>query len=348
MSAAWACGDTNEWTIAGNIADATGSTLYVDMAGVGGWVTLDSVRIDDDGDFSYSHAASAYPDIYRLRLDGKCIYFPIDSTETVSVKTDGRNFDRDFSLTGSAAASMLSEIDRRINSVYDNPAVNADSISRLKRELANMWLSDRNSIVAYYLIQKQVNGKHIFDPSDRFDLKVIGGVATAFKESRPDDPRTKYIERLYLQNRAINNAAIDTIVADEISFFDINLYDPQGNNRSLLELADKNKVVLISFTSYDEDFSPALNLALNKVYERYHDNGMDIYQVSFDNDEFFWRESARNLPWVTVHNPAVNGAELLFRYNIKTLPTLFVIRNGELLERVTDLSDLDRTVTKYL
>jgi len=343
------CTSSDEWTVEGNIKGAGGTTIYIENAGAVGWIPMDSVVTDGSGNFSYSHAAAEYPDIYRLRLNGKVLYFPIDSTETVTVTTDMYQFDRDFTLAGSPSAEMLMKMDRRINNVYDNPAVNTDSIDNLKRELADLWLSDRTSIVAYYLINKQINGMPLFDPANKFDLRVIGGVATAFKEARPDDPRTTYIERLYLQNRAANGIAVDdTIVANEISFFDINLYDREGQNRSLLDVAKKNKVVLINFTSYTEEFSPTLNVALNRLYERYHDKGLEIYQIAFDADEFRWRESAKNLPWVTVHNPSVNGAELLLRYNVRSLPTLFIIRNGELLERVTDYNRLDDTIAGYM
>lgn len=342
------CADSNQWTVTGTIEGANGTTIYIETAGTGGWTLLDSIMTEANGRFTYSHTAPQVPDIFRLRMGDKMLYFPIDSIETVTVNTDIKHFDRNFTITGSPDAEMLSAIDRRVNRLIDRDDLNSDSITALKRDLTDMWLADPSSIVGYYMINKLINGVPLFNPSNKFDLRVIGGVATAFSENRPGDPRTAFLERLYLSNRARNIVPTDTIVTDEVSFFDIKLYDNSGIQQSLIDAAGKNKVVMINFTSYDEEFSPSLNVLLNKIYKAHHDKGLEIYQVSFDADEFFWRESAKNLPWITVHSPETGSAELLMRYNVRQLPTVFLIRYGELLERVSDLSTLESSVARYL
>ena len=80
-----ACHGSNEWTVDGRIDGADGKTMVVEACDNGRWYPIDSVTLDGAGRFSISHPAAGYPDIYRLRLGDKMLYFPIDSIETVTV-----------------------------------------------------------------------------------------------------------------------------------------------------------------------------------------------------------------------------------------------------------------------
>ena len=131
--------------------------------------------------------------------------------------------------------------------------------------------------------------------------------------------------------------------------FEINLFDNAGKAHSLLELTESGKVVLLNFTAYTAEDSPAFNVALNKVYEKYHQQGLEIYQVSVDNDEYTWKQTAKNLPWITVLNNIADGGEVLNKYNVVSIPTIFLFnRNGELVSRVTDINTLDSEIARLL
>ena len=141
----------------------------------------------------------------------------------------------------------------------------------------------------------------------------------------------------------------DTIVAQEIKLPEIALLDRDGNRRSLSEVTSQGKVVILNFTAYAAESSPAFNLELAKIYDAHKAKGLEIYQVSLDNDEFLWKQSARNLPWITVYNSPKDGAETLMKYNVGRIPSTFVInRNGELVERVDDITHLPSTIARYL
>ena len=142
--------------------------------------------------------------------------------------------------------------------------------------------------------------------------------------------------------------AADTIVAQETSIIEVSLYDRTGKKQSLQEVAKKNPVVLLSFTNYSADYSPALNIELNKVYTNHHNQGLEIYQVGVDNQEYNWRETARNLPWITVFNSETDGMRFLNSYNVRSLPAIFVIKNGEIVERLTDATRISQSVAKYM
>ncbi|WP_290383276.1 DUF4369 domain-containing protein [uncultured Muribaculum sp.] len=154
------CDSGLKWNVNGSIEGADSKTMILQASDNGRWYTLDSITTDKSGNFKYSHDPIGYPDIFRLVLDGKSIYFPIDSVETVNITSTADAFDSDYELSGSTAAEMLMAVDNRIrNSASVNGKTSVANDSVLKRELAGMLLGDPAGIVSYYIICKKVNGQ---------------------------------------------------------------------------------------------------------------------------------------------------------------------------------------------
>lgn len=342
------CSHDPKWTVDGKIEGAEGKSMVLEASDNGRWYAIDTISINSTGQFKASHAAAGYPDIYRLRLDNKTLYFPIDSIETVTVVTNANAFDHDYTLSGSTAAEILMHVDKRVmDAVEHGGAAKLANDTLLKRELTGMLLGDPAGIVSYYIINKRVGGMPIFDPTNKTDLRVIGAVANAFNQFRPTDPRSAYLKNLFLSNRPLSSVPTDTIVAQELGLLDIELYDNKGKKQSLTKTAAGNSVVVLNFTAYGMEVSPALNVALNKLYERYHNQGLEIFQVAFDGDEYQWRQAAKNLPWICVYNSAADGDSHLARYNVGVLPAAFIIKNGSIAERVSDISKIESAVSKH-
>ena len=40
-------------------------------------------------------------------------------------------------------------------------------------------------------------------------------------------------------------------------------------------------------------------MQMRELYDKYHTKGLEIYMVSLDDNEHFWKESVANLPWIT-------------------------------------------------
>lgn len=349
-----ACVD-KQWSVSGNIEGADGKPLLLEASDNGWWYPLDTVEVKKGGDFEFAREAKGYPDIYRLNLNGKMVYFPIDSIESVTVTSNADAFDRSYVISGSAAADMMMEVDKKImTSLKENGEIAIATDSVLKRELASMLLNDPSGIVAYYIINKKAGNTLLFNPQNKSDLRIIGAVANAYSEMRPNDPRTSYLKKLFLSNRSVQRAASttvapDTVFIDESPLIEIALSDYTGKTHSLTELAKQKKVIVLNFTLYNVEQSPAYNVELAKIYEKRKSAGLEIYQIALDQDEFQWKQSAMNLPWITVYNSPVTGAQNLVNYNVTNVPTTFIIdRNGDLVERVDNLAELDAKLSKYM
>lgn len=347
----YACGDKNSFQIKGTIEGAANQKMVVQRTDNGVWINVDSVEINSSGEFSYDGAAPAFPEIYRLEYNGKYAYFPIDSLDHIVLKADTANFDSGYTLTGSDNAQWLTEVNRQVQAL-SGKAVNDPAYVKTKRDLTVRLLKDPSSIVAYYTVEKIIDGHRLFDPADAADLKIIGAVATGYGTFREGNPLAKYMEAEYLAGLRMHpraNAPADTLHANQVGYLDIALKDASGALRRLSDVAVSGKVVLLNFTTYAAKESPEFNRLLADVYKKYSSRGFYIYQVGYDDSEFTWKDAAKNLPWITVFDPAGLSSANLVNYNVGSLPAVFVIdRSGSVAERVTDINQLEASVARHL
>lgn len=337
---ATACSHTDKWSVSGNITGADGKLLTLERTFNGHWSVVDSVRLDEKGKYHFESEPAGYPDIYRLTVDGTSAYFPVDSLENVTLDADLATLATSYELSGSDDARLMSQVNSIISA---NSGILTDSVA--KRELSNIILDNMGSIVSYYLINKEIGNKALFSPFNKNDLRVIGAVVNAFSTLRPNDPRTRALTQSYLAARRAQSTTTTQVEAIEIGFPEISLTGIDGKTHSLTDLTGKGRPVILNFTAYSADNSPAVNVALASIY---NEGGVDIYQVSIDADEYAWREAARNLPWTTVLKSPRDGDRVLRDYNISSIPQSFIIDgNGQLRERVDNISDLSSLVKKY-
>ena len=341
--------DGNKFHIDGTIEGASDTTLVLEQSSNGEWVIVDSVKVGKDGKFSVSSPAPVVPGIYQLRLGEQSICFPIDSLDHLTVTAKMPNLASDYSIAGSEHAEQVMKIDKEAMQFAAGKGTAAER-QAWKDKLARQIAADPSGIVAYYTINKYIDGKPLFDPMNDNDLRIIGAVANAFNSFRPEDPRTDYLVNLLLdgqRRRRATMAQTDTVYADVASIIDIKLQDYNGKDHILSKVATSNRVVLLDFTAYGTEVSPKLNKLLNDIYQSYHSRGLEIYQVSLDPDNVTWREAAKNLPWITVYDPMGINSQNVGIYNVNGIPTTFIIRGGEIVERVEDAAMLKQAVAKY-
>jgi hypothetical protein len=60
-----------------------------------------------------------------------------------------------------------------------------------------------------------------------------------------------------------------------------------------------------------------------------------------------WRQAAQNLPWITVFDPGSINSQNVGTYNVTGIPTTFIIKNSEIVERVEDPTRLKAAVARY-
>jgi glutathione peroxidase-family protein len=88
---------------------------------------------------------------------------------------------------------------------------------------------------------------------------------------------------------------------------------------------------------------------LRELYNKYQAQGLEIYQVSLDPDEHFWKQQTAALPWISVRDGDGINSQRLMMYNIQAVPDYFLIdRGNNLVKRASAIKDLEAEIKKLL
>ena len=361
------CNTQPKFTVEGNISNAEGKTIYLEIRDINKNTILDSCKLTGKGNFSFRHNRPEYPQFYALMLGKQRIFFSVDSIETIKIKADTLNFSTKYDIEGSDNVKKIKEIGllqydtrQKVNEVLKS-GMPTDSIEKkvkllldnYKKEAIDYILSGQNSArstAAYFALFQKINNYLIFDPYDKKDNKIFAAVATAYDIAYPGSPRSEHLKSLTLQAmKTINpkNIVEREIAVEYSNNIEISLPDVKGETIKLSSTL--GKVVLLDFTIYEADFSPGHNMDLREIYNKYAGSGFEIYQVSLDTNENFWKVAAANLPWICVRDKSAQYSEIVRLYNVTELPTYFLVnRNGELVKRDTQIENREEEIRKLL
>jgi len=89
-------------------------------------------------------------------------------------------------------------------------------------------------------------------------------------------------------------------------------------------------------------------MMLRELYNKYHSRGFEIYQVSVDSDEHFWKLKTAALPWISVRVNEESGA-VLNSYNVQAVPTFFILgKDANVYKRDAQVKDIDSDIQSLL
>lgn len=368
-----ACNSEPKFKVEGEVSGADGKMLYLEASALEGIVPLDSVKLKGDGSFNFKQVRPASPEFYRLRVEDKVINFSVDSTETIQVKAPFTDFSTAYAVEGSPSSTKIKELTLKQIQLQSN--VNAliqtmqahkmgadvfeDSLAVLLKNYKddvkiNYIFAAPNTAAAYFALFQKLNNYLIFDPlNSKDDIKCFAAVATSLNNYYPHADRSKNLYNIVIKGMKNTRTPQQKVLEipeeaiSETGVIDINLRDMKGNVRKLSDL--KGKAVILDFTIYQSATSASHNYMLRDLYDKYVGQGLEIYQISLDADEHFWKTTADNLPWVCVRD--ANGVYSTFAsaYNVQSVPAIFLInKNNELSARGETIKDLEAAVKALL
>jgi hypothetical protein len=364
MIALSSCTDKKHFKVSGVVTDAAGSILYLEKEGLLKTSVIDSCQLTADGKFAFREKRPDYPEFYRLRIKNNDILFAIDSIEHISINASAKTMATKYTVEGSLNASAIKELrfslldlQNRINALLkqrtpqnqDQITAELDSAINKHKNLAKqIVLRNPLSTAAYYAVFQQVNGYNLFTPYDKEDRRYCAAVATAFDTYFPKAERSLSLKNYVLQaivldRQARNKEALSKMVqASKTDMIDVEMSTNRGQVAKLSNL--KGKIVILDFTVYGNDHSSEYILALRDLYNRFHAKGLEIYQISLDDDIDLWRQASQGLPWICVHG--TNGTPTaVSSYNVTELPTRFLInREGGIVKRNPTPVDIQKAL----
>ena len=357
--------------VEGNITNAKDSLLYLENVGIEDISVIDSVRLDDDGVFSFSGAAQEAPEFYRLRISDQIINLSIDSTETVTVRAQYPQMATKYEVEGSDNCLKIKELalkqidlqqraiavseDEQLTVKQTNDSI-LQMINRYKEDVkANYIFKEPNKPYAYFALFQTLGNMLLFNPrNDKDDIKAFAAVATSWDTYYPNAERGANLHNIALEGmrnvriaEAERAATIDADKVQTTGVIDLPLRDNKGRLRHLTDL--KGQVVLLDFHVFATNDSPTRILMLRELYNKYHAQGLEIYQVSLDPNEHFWKQQTAQLPWISVREEDGLQSPTLSLYNLQGVPEFFLIdRGNNIVGRTQTIKDLDQAIKNLL
>ncbi len=370
--------NNKKFHINGNITEATDSMLYLENLSLNGPVKIDSVKLGEDGAFVFDENAmdSITPEFYRLRIANQSINLSIDSTETVKVKASYPQMSYKYEVEGSENCSKIKELSikqmilqNNINAIAKSPNMGIDSVDVIVARMLDGYKQDIKvnyifkepmKASSYYALFQTIQlgtvNSLIFNPrNNKDDVRVFAAVATSWDTYYPGAERGKNLHNIAIEGmkdiRIIENQrAQQQIDASKVSVngcIDLAMEDSKGQVRRLTDL--KGKVVLLDFHLFASSESTKRIMMLRELYNKYHAAGLEIYQVSVDPNEHFWKTSTAALPWICVRDEGGIQGQSLQLYNVQSIPTFFLIdRSNTLKARDAQIKDLDEAIKNLL
>ena len=374
MAGVTSCNE-KKFHIDGTITGAADSTLYFENMGLDGAVKIDSAKLSEDGTFAFEGTAPTAPEFYRLRIAGQFINIAVDSTETINIKAQYPQMATQYEVSGSEDCQrikelslMQSSLQAQVNAIARNLELGAqavaDSVSRIveayKTRVKTEYIFKAPMKASSYfaLFQTIYAGGQpvlLFNPrTSEQDIKVFGAVATSWDTFYPNEKRGENLHNIAIEGMKDVRYLRSQQQAEEIEaskvntsgILDFTLTDNTGAARSLSSL--KGNVVLLDFHLFADQNSMKRIMWLRELYNKYHAQGFQIYQVAIDGDEHFWKTQTAALPWISTRVDD-NTSSVLQLYNVQQVPTFFLLnRSCNVVKRDAQIKDIDAEIKALL
>ncbi len=365
------CSKEQPVRVRGTVNDGTGR-IYLDDQGLGEIRKIDSTRLKRNGEFVLKDRIRI-PTFYNLHMgDQGIIPLLLAPGETAEIRTDVKGFTRLYEVKGSEESVNLQKLNRRLamtRSSLDSLKLvserNKDAgeevlegirnayeqvLQEQKRFSTKFVLEHMNSLSAIYALYQKYDDDNFIFGSAR-DIQLYKITAAALDTLYPESEYVKSIKmdavnlekRLYAQQW---NMIMEKL-PDGIP--DIRLPDPQGDTMALSSI--RNRVVLLSFWASWDPASISLNQDFLKLYDKYHEGGLEIYQVSFDSELESWVAAINydELPWINVSELSYPESSVARLYNVTEIPSYFLIdRQGQIVGKNYDRIALERKISELV
>ena len=337
--------------IEGIVTDAPDSEVIVTLLDVNRYQTLDTVKTDANGRYTYKvDLEEGQPEfIYLFHGDKRIASLLLEKGDKVRVTSDTLG---NYSVTGSAECDRLAEVERtqaefankfgagqaRLADMDPSSPEYAVLRSDLSRQYVNYYrdrvkyiLGNSKSLTVIPVLYESIGGTlPVFGQST--DAIHFRNICDSLKTVYPDSRYVKALEQEASRRASYMEFDYRLQNAEEVSYIDIQMPDVNGKMVKLSEVP--GKVVMVYFWASGNTDQKMFNLDVIKpVYEEFKDKGFEIYAVSLDTDKTRWASTVRNhdLKWGNLCDVRGTASPVVTTYNVQSIPSLFFLIDGEMV-----------------
>lgn len=365
MAAAVMAACTPSAKINGTIESAPSTDVIVKLLDINRYEILDTVSTDASGRFSYKvEIEKGQPEfVYLFHNDTKIASLLLEAGDNVSVSADTLG---NYTVEGSEESQKLAQVEKdyaaaigRLSSIAAKMDNASDKeLAELRRAIGKEYVDYYRSRVLYILQNStSLTAVPVLYQNFGADLPVFSQTTDAIHFVNVSDslatvyPDSKYVKALRKEaERRFGFLELESAImnAQEVGYPDIELPDIKGEKVKLSEV--DSKVIMIYFWSAADASQKMFNLdVLKSLYDDYNGRGFEIYQVALDPDKTGWAQVVKqqDLPWVNVCDIRGADSPYVMTYNIGSLPSVFIISDGELVDgQVVDEKSLRKLLDR--
>lgn len=365
MAAAVMAACTPSAKINGTIESAPSTEVIVKLLDVNRYEILDTVSTDASGRFSYKvEIEKGQPEfVYLFHNETKIASLLLEAGDNVSVSADTLG---NYTVEGSEESQKLAQVEKdyaaaigRLSSIAAKMDNASDKeLAELRRAIGKEYVDYYRSRVLYILQNStSLTAVPVLYQNFGADLPVFSQTTDAIHFVNVSDslatvyPDSKYVKALRKEaERRFGFLELESAImnAQEVGYPDIELPDIKGEKVKLSEV--DSKVIMIYFWSAADASQKMFNLdVLKSLYDDYKGKGFEIYQVALDPDKTGWAQVVKqqSLPWINVCDIRGADSQYVMTYNIGSLPSVFIISDGELVDgQVVDEKSLRKLLDR--
>ena len=324
-----------------------GEYLYLDELKENDLKTVDSVKIAEDGKFTFEFKATI-PTFYLLKVNVSNFFTVLlEPGEKLQIEARFDSLNFPTSVSGSKGTEKMIEYNKALkntvqklmslNDIYMNnsdspelPKVIAtlDSMAQQYLNEINIYTKkyideNLNSLISLVALYQQVAPQaYVLDPVK--DIRYFVKVDSSLYKKYPDSPPVKSLHD-QVQTLVAQSGTTALTGADDAAP-EISLPSPDGNIVTLS--STRGSIVLLDFWASWCRPCRQENPNLVNVYNKYRGKGFKIYQVSLDKTKEDWLKGIKddNLnQWIHVSDLKYWNSVVVPLYKIESIPSNFLL-----------------------
>jgi peroxiredoxin len=350
-------GEKSTFRVSGTLDKGVGMMIYLKEMTSTEMIPVDSTLIDEAGGFELNgtapenrfYAVHTQPESFIYLLAGKGDKITIEgdataltSTYTVAGSEDSRLI-RELTEEQNKVLARIYQLNRIFTDSVHNPnfmdiKVGLDSaydgILGAHREYTFAFIEDNlHSQASLMALYQQIGPRHyVLDPEK--DLKYFSMVDSSLGILYPESDAVQDLHRQVdeLKQKQLAESMSSARLEAGAAAPEIALPNPDGDTILLSSL--RGNYVLLDFWAAWCPPCRKENPNLVKVYEKYHEKGFEIFQVSLDKTRDAWLKGIKDdgLIWIHVSDLQFWNSIVVPVYNIQGIPKSYLLdRRGRIV-----------------